>query len=316
MIRNGVKKRRSGHTYTSESGTGGYQGCCDSGFGHLLALSLNELGFRVYATVLDTKNTGSQELTKKCRFSQQMVVLKMDVTDDDQVRQVFVKVSEDLSVNGVVLWAVVNNAGYMMSSPVEWGTLHSSFEHIFKVNVFGVVRVTRVFLPLIKQAKGRVINTASVLALFAIPTFSAYCMTKASVLRFSDSLRKEMANFGVKVSTIMPGGFASTGLFTGILSLMDRTWAETEESVKRSYGQKYFDGWKRGQQKSLDSSSGLSGNNSYIVVNDIIDAIISDEPQNNYMPIEGFMFRYITFVNAYLPDSVANILQGLLSRRK
>ncbi|CAG2104111.1 unnamed protein product [Medioppia subpectinata] len=257
---------------------------CDTGFGHLLALSLNERGFRIFATVYDPNSDGAKKLATSCRFPDQMVVIKMDVTDDNDVRQAYSAVSSDLQEHKCSLWAVVNNAGYMLSSLVEWGQLQT-YERIFQVNVFGVVRVTRIFLPLIKQSKGRVVNVSSVLGLFVMSNLSAYCMTKASVIRFSDTLRKEMARFGVRVATIMPGGFSSTGLFAGILSLVDKTWAETDDTVKSSYGQKYFDDWKKGMQKGLDSD--INGNNSYIVVNDMVDAVMDVEPRNNYQPIQG-----------------------------
>ncbi|CAG2171531.1 unnamed protein product, partial [Oppiella nova] len=118
----------------------------------MLSLSLNGLGFRVYATVYDTNTSGTQMLSKECRFTAQMVVIKMDVTNDQEVRHVYQQVSEDLTKNNGVLWSVVNNAGIGLFGRLDWGSLES-IQNVFEVNVFGVLRVTRIFLPLIKQSK-------------------------------------------------------------------------------------------------------------------------------------------------------------------
>ncbi|XP_054153233.1 short-chain dehydrogenase/reductase family 9C member 7-like [Oppia nitens] len=282
---------------------------CDSGFGNLLAYSLNERGFRVYATCLDPDGDGGQGLTKNSRFTDQMVVLKMNVTDDDNVRQVYNQVTDDLIANKCQLWSVVNNAGYMITSPVEWGLL-ADYERLFGVNVFGVVRVTRIFLPLLRVSKGRIVNMSSTLGKLTLGTYSAYCMTKASVLRFSDALRDEMTRFGVKVSTIMPGGFKNTGLFAGILSAMDNIWLNTDESIKSAYGHKHIEQWKQETSKGLDSDS-LQGTDPYIVVNDMIDAVMNTVPRNDYEPIGSFGFQVFYRLHNILGK---NLLTKLLLR--
>lgn len=58
------------------------------------------------------------------------------------------------------LWAVVNNAGVAVFCEIEWCSVHE-FQKIMDVNVFGIVRVTKGFLPLLRQSEGRVINVAS-----------------------------------------------------------------------------------------------------------------------------------------------------------
>ena len=109
------------------------------------------MGFRVYATVLSTSSKGAQELESE--FADKVVVLQMDVTNDDEVKQVYESVKKDLESSGHVLWAVVNNAAIFIASLLEWGSL-DTYRQQFEVNVFGTVRVTRVFLPLIRASKG------------------------------------------------------------------------------------------------------------------------------------------------------------------
>ena len=81
----------------------------------------------------------------------------MDVTNDGDVLQVYEKVKQDLERSGHQLWAVVNNAGINSLAPLEWGSIDNYYKH-FEVMVFGTVRVTRVFLPLVRTSKGQGFN--------------------------------------------------------------------------------------------------------------------------------------------------------------
>ena len=81
-----------------------------------------------------------------------------------------------------VLWAVVNNAGVAVYCEIEWCSVQE-FQKIMDVNVFGIVRVTKGFLPLLRQSEGRVINVASLAGKFLccspLPSFSKpfyYCV--------------------------------------------------------------------------------------------------------------------------------------------
>lgn len=86
------------------------------------------------------------------------------------------------------LWAVVNNAGISFpTAPNDWLEIED-FKHMINVNLIGVVAITLSVLPLIKKAKGRVVNVASVFG--RISTLGgAYCITKYGVEAFNDSLR-------------------------------------------------------------------------------------------------------------------------------
>ncbi len=114
---------------------------------------MNEHGFRVYATVLDPMSPGSQQLTTNSRFCNKTKVLKMDVTNDEEVNNTYEEVEKELNSNGEQLWAIVNNAGLPSVGQIDWGTL-DSYKKVFEVNTFGTVRVTRAFLPLIRKSKG------------------------------------------------------------------------------------------------------------------------------------------------------------------
>ena len=104
---------------------------------------------------------------------------------------------------------------------------------IANVNLWGVVRVTKSFLPLIRKGQGRVVNVASVLGRHPVLFAGAYCITKFGVEAFSDVLRLEMDRFNVKVSIIEPGNFMAA---TGILDISRKWWDQLDESVRKDYG--------------------------------------------------------------------------------
>jgi len=108
------------------------------------------------------------------------------------------------------------------------------------VNLFGAIRVTKAFVPLIRKSKGRIVNVSSVLGRSTFRSLSAYCITKHGMEAFSNVLRKEMKQFEVKVCTIEPGNFINlTGIIGGIegaLRIVDQNWNNLSESLKESYG--------------------------------------------------------------------------------
>ncbi len=128
---------------------------CDTGFGHQLAFKCDKLGFHVFAGVLFPEGVGAKNLVSIC--SERLKVLKMDVTNYEEVSCVI----NEIYLSGLELWAVVNNAGVIVSTPIEWGFDGIELSKIFSVNVFGAVRVAKLSIPLLRQSKGRVINVSS-----------------------------------------------------------------------------------------------------------------------------------------------------------
>jgi NAD(P)-dependent dehydrogenase (short-subunit alcohol dehydrogenase family) len=113
---------------------------------------------------------------------------------------------------------LVNNAGFAIAAPMEELSLES-LQRQFDVNVFGMLGLTQLVLPIMRQqATGRVINIGSVGGLFTAPGAGAYHMSKYAVESLSDALRIEVARFGIRVSLLEPTGvrtaFAETQLST------------------------------------------------------------------------------------------------------
>ena len=130
--------------------------------------------------------------------------VRLDVTSQEQVDAAVAMIAKE----GRGLWGLVNNAGVATSGPVA-SLEDADLDFVLNVNVNGVVRVTRAFIPLIVESKGRIVTTGSVSGILSSPGSSAYSMSKHAMEAFTDSLAREMEPAGVAVSVIEPGSYKS-----------------------------------------------------------------------------------------------------------
>jgi short-subunit dehydrogenase len=104
------------------------------------------------------------------------------------------------------LGMVFNNAGVATSQSVAEGSVEDD-EWVVEINFQGVVNGVRAFLPiLLRQNSGVIVNTSSVFGLLGMPYQSSYCASKFAVRGFTDSLRQELRDTGVRATTVHPGG--------------------------------------------------------------------------------------------------------------
>ncbi|XP_061827657.1 retinol dehydrogenase 7-like [Nerophis lumbriciformis] len=218
---------------------------CDSGFGNLLARQLDLKGFCVIAACLTQK--GAADLASSA--SSRLKTLILDVTDSESIRRARRFVSKEVGERG--LWGLVNNAGRSTPiGPLEWMHLED-FTKVLDVNLMGVIEVTLQFLPLLKKGGGRLVNVSSVLGRLAI-IGGGYCPSKWGVEAFSDSLRRDMQQFGVKVSIIEPGFFRTNLTRLGPIEAdLRRLWTRLPQEVKDSYGVTYLDEYLKCQDFSM-----------------------------------------------------------------
>jgi short-subunit dehydrogenase len=126
--------------------------------------------------------------------------LKLDVTEAEDIKQARIIIEEKSSG----LFALVNNAGIGKGGPL----IDVSVEDLraqFEVNLFGVHQITQAVFPLLLKAKGRIVMMSSDSGFFATPFFGPYCSSKFALEGYADSLRREIAPYGVKVIIIEPG---------------------------------------------------------------------------------------------------------------
>ncbi|XP_027247977.1 retinol dehydrogenase 7 [Cricetulus griseus] len=207
---------------------------CDSGFGNLLARQLDRRGMRVLAACLTEK--GAEELRSKTSDRLESVIL--DVTKTESIVAATQWMKERVGNRG--LWGLVNNAGISIPlGPNEWLN-KKDFAKVLDVNLLGLIEVTLNMLPSVRKARGRVVNVSSVLGRVSL-SGGGYCISKYGVEAFSDSLRRELSYFGVKVAIIEPGGF-KTGVTSNdtLLPSVKMLWDQASSEVKEIYGEKFL----------------------------------------------------------------------------
>lgn len=272
---------------------------CDSGFGNLLARHLDEKGFRVIAACFTEK--GEEDLRKSC--SRKLTTTHLDVRSKDSVAKTTATIKERVGQSG--LWAVVNNAGVSVpTAPCDWLNI-DDYKSMLEVNLLGVIAVTLSVLPLIKKARGRVVNVASVFGRIS-PTGGPYTVSKYGVEAFNDSLRLNMKPFGVKVLCIEPGFFKTNVTDTTILSNNVRTlWGRLPQDLKDAYGTEYL-------QKSLNlicnKVAKMSDGDLMKVVSCMEHAISAVRPRTRYSP--GWDAKLFWLPLSYMPTCVIDYIMS------
>lgn len=180
-----------------------------SGLGKAAAKVFQQNGWNVIATMRKPENEA--ELTQL----ENVTVLKLDVTNSADIIQTIHNVLSKQPVD-----VVLNNAGYGLIGPLE-SFNEEQILNQFQTNLFGVINVTRAFLPNFRERKqGTFINITSTFGLLGYPTCSIYNASKFGVDGFSEGLAYELAPFGIKVKIVAPGGmqtdFAGRSLQGGL----------------------------------------------------------------------------------------------------
>ncbi|XP_032066786.1 17-beta-hydroxysteroid dehydrogenase type 6-like isoform X2 [Thamnophis elegans] len=267
---------------------------CDSGFGNQLARQLDAQGLRVLAACLTEK--GAQELERLT--SDRLKTTLLDVTSTENVAAATEWVKTCVGDKG--LWGLVNNAG--KSIPVginEWLT-KEDFAKVLDVNLLGLIDVTLQMLPLVRRAKGRLVNISSVVGRLACGG-GGYSISKYGVEAFSDTLRREISPFGMKVSIIEPGTFR-TSISQPTIDNFQTSWNKALSETKEVYGQLYFDNLLKIVQNIINHSN----KNLFLVTNCIEHALTSRYPRARYSC--GLDAKLFYLPMSYLPSSVADFI--------
>lgn len=167
-----------------------------SGMGRATAKFLSQRNFKVYA--------GTRETLKLQDTSQKnLIPLSLDITNPQSISNAI----KTIKKNHVSIDILVNNAGYGLVSTVEDVTEEEMFEQ-FNVNVFGLLRVSKAVIPLMRENQsGIIINISSFLGKIGLPLLTMYNSSKYAVEGITDSLRYELKDFNIRVHSIMPGFF-------------------------------------------------------------------------------------------------------------
>lgn len=171
------------------------------GFGRVWTEAVLERGDKVAATA--RKLSSIADLKEK--FGDNILTLELDVTKHDQVKQAV----EQAHAHFGRLDIVLNNAGYSLVSTIEEAS-GDDIRALYETNILGPVAVIQAALPLLrKQGYGHILGTSSNLGHVTSPVIGYYCSSKWAFEAIHESLAEEVKQFGIKVTIIEPGAYAT-----------------------------------------------------------------------------------------------------------
>jgi NAD(P)-dependent dehydrogenase (short-subunit alcohol dehydrogenase family) len=170
-----------------------------SGFGRAFALAALAAGHTVMGTV---RNESAKKDFEDLAIGRAIAVV-LDVTDFSAIDAKVAEMTEKIGPIDVL----VNNAGYGHEGTLEESPLEE-MRRQFDVNVFGAVAMIKAVLPSMRERRsGHIINITSMGGFITMPGIAYYCGSKFALEGISETLAKEVAGFGVKVTAVAPGSF-------------------------------------------------------------------------------------------------------------
>ncbi len=264
-----------------------------SGIGRACVSRMIQAGWHVFATV--RKSSDGDSL--RSDFGANLKPVMMDVTN----RPTIIAAAEHVSSQLQQLDGLVNVAGVGMVRPVEYVS-PAELQEIFGINVFGQLAVTQAFLPLLRQARGRVVNISSVGAHVAIPFGSLINATKSAFGMFSDTLRLELHPFGVQVCVVEPGAIRTPAVGK-TLGNMEAVISNLPAAGAAQYGEILKNFARRAYAREMHGSP------PQVVAQAVHHALTSRRPRTRYRV--GKHARLLTTLPHILPE---RLLDALLLR--
>ena len=173
-----------------------------TGIGRACALELDRRGFQVFAGI--RKEADADSLRRAA--TSHLTPVFLDVTEKSAITSAVEQVRQAVGSAGVM--GLVNNAGIAVPGPLEYQP-ESDIRRQLETNVIGPVMVTKAFLPLIRQARGRVVAISSIAGKLPMPFNGAHCGTKHALEGIFSTLRIELRPWGIHVAIVEPGTIAT-----------------------------------------------------------------------------------------------------------
>lgn len=237
-----------------------------SGIGAAAALFLARQGWRVFAGV--RREVDGEKLRSGFMGSSGPDVAEpgsiypviLDVTRSHDISRAVETVQSQLG--NAHLHGLLNNAGWLCMGPLEVIPLED-VRRQFEVNTFGVLATTQAFLPMLRKARGRIVQISSSSGLSALPFMGPYAASKFALEAMSDSMRIELHRWGIRVSLVEPGPI-ETPLLHKNLEWLDRLEARMTQQEAALY--------KR-EMRLVRHFAQLSGDTA-LPVQRVVDAIV------------------------------------------
>jgi short-subunit dehydrogenase len=262
-----------------------------AGIGRATALELARKGHRVIAT--GRRESALAELREEAKGTKLETVV-LDVTDAASITAA--KAEVDRLTDGYGVDALVNNAGYAVLGPVE-SIDDRALREQFDTNVFGLMAVTRAFVPAMRaRGRGRVVNISSMAGRITFPMMGVYHASKYALEALSDAMRNELSPFGVRIVLVEPG-FIHT-------EFTDRAMAEVDKFRQSPYAP-VMDRANRVRHRFESTGAGP-----HVVVRAIEAAITRARPRTRY--VTPFSVYFVLALFRILPTGLVDrMLRGL-----
>jgi NAD(P)-dependent dehydrogenase (short-subunit alcohol dehydrogenase family) len=223
-----------------------------TGIGRATAELLHDRGWEVFASV---RRAGEAPAGA--------IEVVFDVADAEGIRHAAARIDE--------LDALVDNAGIAIAAPLEF-LPPDELTRQLDVNVVGQLRVLQAFLPALRRSQGRVVLMGSIAGKSALPFLGAYAMSKFALEAMADSLRLELAPFGMHVAIVEPGTIA-----TPIWTKPQRTVDEFSAEAAELYGQRVEKFRRLAAERAANAVPALA------VAQAVEHALTSAKPKTRYI---------------------------------
>lgn len=267
-----------------------------TGIGRATVKVLAAHGWRVFAGVRKAADADSL----RQEFGDKVAPLLFDVTDAAAVRAAADEVRAALG--GRTLKGLVNNAGLAHGGPLAHQPV-DEIRRVFEVNALGAVTVSQAFIPLLGAdaaltgGPGRIINITSVAGKFAPPFLGDYAMSKHALEAFTESLRRELAIYGIDVIAIGPGAVATP------------IWDKAESADASVYGKTDFAA-PLAAFKDFFIADGRKGLPPERIGEAVLTALTAPKPRVRYAVVPNSLFNWT--LPRLLPKRVVD---GLIAKR-
>ncbi|CAL2085792.1 Short-chain dehydrogenase [Tenacibaculum sp. 190524A02b] len=244
-----------------------------SGIGKAIALYLHSKNYTVYGT---SRNPDKVEVP--------YAMVALDVTRKDSIKRAIAEVaSKEQRID-----VLINNAGKGITGPIE-DTPTEEMKANFDTNLFGVIDVIKEVLPVMrKQQKGLIINTTSIAGYMGLPFRGVYSASKGALELVTEALRMEVKSFGIEVTNVAPGDFA-----TNMAAGRYHTPVFEDSAYKEKYG----------EGLALINEHVDAGKDPIIMAKAIHKIIETKHPKIHYK-VGAFMEKFSIVLKRILPDKV------------
>lgn len=257
-----------------------------TGIGQACALACVNNGITVFAGV----RTDEAGEALRRRGGERLIPIQLDITDAESIRQAETVVRERVGLTGVS--GLVNNAGIAVGSPLEVIPI-DALRRQLEVNVIGQVTATQAFLPLLRLARGRIVNMGSIAGRGTIPIMGPYSASKHALEALTDALRLELQPWGIHVSIVEPGAIA-----TPIWEKSTKTGDEIATVVGQAGVALYGDLVVRVKERVAEAARRAISPN--IVARTVLHALTAAKPKTRYLV--GSDARVRALMLKWLPD--------------